>query len=248
MNKWFKSLSATILAVAVLGGLAGCTETTVRSTSYGSSYYQPYDYYYYPQSRIYLNISTGYYFYPYNNHWRKVRSLPRNYHFDNRHRVKIRIKSRDRPYVRHSEHRTKYAPRRYNRDTYRNQQFNKNRSYNRNRDKNKVKPRTKVKVNKTYDYYYYPGSRVYYNAGSGDYYYPGSKSKSWQRTKRVPTNYRLKHKERVKVKVNSRDKPYLNHNSHRARYAPRSNYNKSKVRIKADPFNRNVKDYKKSGM
>ncbi|GAA0406081.1 hypothetical protein GCM10009133_13410 [Cocleimonas flava] len=233
MNKWFKSLSTTLLAVILLFGVTACDDTTVRSPSYGSSYYQPYDYYYYPQSRIYLNISTGYYFYPYKNRWRKVRSLPRSYHLDRRDRVKIRIKSKDRPYARHSEHRKKYVPRRYNRDQ---------RYY---RDKNKYKNRTKVKVKSTYDYYYYPGSRVYYNAKSGYYYYPGRKS--WKRTKRVPKNYRLNHKERVKVKVKSRDKPYLNHSVHRARYVPRNNYNKNKV-IKRSVFNRKVKDYEKGGM
>ncbi len=228
MKKWFKSLGGTLLAVVVLSGMAGCEETTVRSTSYGSSYYQPYDYYYYPESRIYLNVSTGYYFYPYKNNWRKVRSLPRHYHLNNNDRVTIRIKSKDRPYSRNHEHRTKYAPRRYNRDNYRNQQYNRDRNKDKyrnqqyNRDKNKN--RTKVRVKKSYDYYYYPGSRVYYNANSKYYYYPGGKK--WNRTKRIPSNYRLKHKERVKVKVGSRDKPYLNNSSHRARYVPRKSYNK----------------------
>ncbi len=237
MKKWFKSLGGALLAGVMLGGMSGCDDTTVRSTSYGSSYYQPYDYYYYPESRIYLNVSTGFYFYPYNNSWRKVRSLPRHYHLNNNDRVTIRIKSKDRPYARHHEHRTKYAPRRYNRDKYRNQQYN--------RDRNKDKHRTKVKVKKTYDYYYYPRSRVYYHAKSGNYYYPGGKK--WNRTKRIPSNYRLKHNERVKVKVGSRNKPYIKHSEHRARYVPHYNYQKNRVKTRVDPFNRNVKDYEKGG-
>ena len=239
MKKWFKSLGGTLLAVVMLAGMAGCEETTVRSTSYGSSYYQPYDYYYYPQSRIYLNVSTGYYFYPYNNRWRKVRSLPRSYHLNHRDRVTIRIKSKDRPYARHHVHRTKYAPGRYNRDKYRNQQ-----NY---RDRNRDKHRTKVRVKKSYNYYYYPRSRVYYNAKSGYYYYPGRKK--WKRTKRIPSKYRLKHKERVKVKVSSRDKPYLKHSTHRARYAPRARTHNPKVKTQVNRYNnRKVKDYEKGGM
>ena len=240
MNKWFKSLSTTLLAVVLLTGMTACEETKVRSPSYGSSYYQPYDYYYYPESRIYLNISTGYYFYPYKNRWRKVRSLPRSYHLDRRDRVKIRIKSKDRPYTRHSEHRTKYAPRRYNRD----RQYNRDKNYN--RDRNNDKNRTKVRTKKTYDYYYYPQSRVYYDAKSKYYYYPGRKN--WNRTKRIPSNYRLKNKERVKVKVNSRSKPYLNNSAHRARYVPRKNYTKGNVKRNVNIFDKNVKDYEKGGM
>lgn len=229
MKKWFKSLAGGILAVVLLGGMTGCEETTVRSSSYGSSYYQPYDYYYYPQSRIYLNIATGYYFYPYKNRWRKVRSLPRSYHLNHHDRVTIRIKSKDRPYARHHVHRTKYAPRRYYRD--------------RNRDKH----RTKVRVKRSYDYYYYPNSRVYYNAKTGYYYYPSRKS--WKRSKRVPSKYRLKHRDRVKVKVASRYKPYKNHKAHRARYAPRYNYHKNRVKKQINRYERTkVKDYEKGGM
>ncbi|KAG1651203.1 hypothetical protein GQR58_027344 [Nymphon striatum] len=180
-------------------------------------------------TRIYLNIATGYYFYPYKNRWRKVRSLPRSYHLNHHDRVTIRIKSKDRPYVRHHVHRTKYAPRRYYRD--------------RNRDKH----RTKVRVKRSYDYYYYPNSRVYYNAKTGYYYYPSRKS--WKRSKRIPSKYRLKHRDRVKVKVASKYKPYKNHKAHRARYAPRYNYHKNRVKKQINRYERTkVKDYEKGGI
>lgn len=239
-KSWLKPLSGVLLASIVTIGIAGCDDDVVRSPSYGSSYYHPYDYYYYPNTRIYFNITTGYYYYPYNNHWRKVRSLPRHYHLRHNDRVKIRIKSNDQPYLRHHEHRTKYGPRtRYNRDNYRDQRYkDKNRNIKKNRTKSRVK---------SHDYYYYPKSRVYYNAASGNYYYPDRDK--WKRNNKLPSRYRLDNRQRVKVKVKSKDMPYLRNNEHRVRYAPRANYQQDKRRLRVNPYNnRGVKVYEKGGM
>ena len=184
------------------------------------------DYYYYPSTRIYFNVTTGYYYYPYKNHWRKVRRLPRHYHIHDHHRVKIRIKSKDQPYLRHHEHHRTYGTRtRYYRDDHRYKDKDRSKYKDRYKDRDKVKHRT-------HDYYYYPKSRVYYNQASGHYYYP--ERNKWKRIKKLPSRYRLNHKERVKVKVKSKDRPYLRHNEHRTRYAPRTKYKNDSGRVKRD--------------
>ena len=46
-----KHMGGLALIAAFTLGLSGCDDDVrVRSASYGSSYYQPYDYYYYPDS------------------------------------------------------------------------------------------------------------------------------------------------------------------------------------------------------
>ncbi len=133
-----KAISGALVGGAVMAtvtvGISGCDhDVRARSVSYGSSYYQPYDYYYYPSSRIYFNIVTGLYYYPDGDRWRQIRTLPPRYYLDSRDRVNIRIKSKDRPYLMHHEHRVKYAPRtKYKRDYHRNQT---ERNYNQSRYK-----------------------------------------------------------------------------------------------------------------
>ena len=63
-----RALGGVLVAGTLMVGLSGCDDDVVRSPSYGSSYYHPYDYYYYPSTRIYFNITTGYYYYPYKNY------------------------------------------------------------------------------------------------------------------------------------------------------------------------------------
>ncbi len=106
-------IAAGVFVVGSLLGLSGCDDDVrVRSVSVGSSYYQPYDYYYYPNTRIYLNISTGYYYYPDRDRWVRIKRLPPRYRLNHNDRVTIRIKFKDQPYLYHKQHRAKYAPRR----------------------------------------------------------------------------------------------------------------------------------------
>lgn len=108
---------AAVFVVGALLGLTACDDVRVRSVAVGSSYYQPYDYYYYPNTRIYFNISTGYYYYPDRDRWVRIKRLPPRYRLNHNDRVTIRIKSKDQPYLYHKEHRARYAPRRqYRRD------------------------------------------------------------------------------------------------------------------------------------
>ena len=109
---WLK----TFAGVFILGSLISLTacddDVRVRSVSVGSSYYHPYDYYYYPNTRIYFNISTGYYYYPDRDRWVRIKRLPPRYRLNNNDRVTVRIKSKDQPYLYHNQHRAKYVPRR----------------------------------------------------------------------------------------------------------------------------------------
>lgn len=213
---WIRRLSGAFLVVSLVLGITGCDDDVrVKSTSYGSSYYAPYDYYYYPYSRVYFNISTGYYFYHDHDRWRRTRTLPRHYRLDHRDRVKIRVKSKDRPYIRYNEHRAKYGPRK---------RFDRDKHYYRDKERNKYKDRSKTKI-KSHDYYFYPRSNVYYSPSSGHYYYPVRKK--WISNKKLPSHYRLDNRERVKVKVKSRNKPYLKYKEHHKKYAPRREYWKS---------------------
>ena len=116
---WFRAV-ASVFIVGALLILTACDEDVrVRSVSVGSSIYQPYDYYYYPTTRVYFNISTGDYFYPDRDRWARGRSLPPRYRVNDNDRVTIRIKSKDQPYIYHNEHRARYVPRREYRRDYR---------------------------------------------------------------------------------------------------------------------------------
>ena len=156
-----------LIAVFTLG-LSGCDDDVrVRSASYGSSYYQPYDYYYYPDSYVYFNISTRDYYYYDRDRWVRNRVLPRHYHLNDRGRVKIRDKSRDQPYLRHNEHRTRYAPRFNNVPRVRS-----NNDYRNTRRTNTYSTTNRIRTNtRSQDYYYYPSTGVYYNPKTSNYYY-----------------------------------------------------------------------------
>ncbi len=235
---WLKRFGGAALVGALMLGISGCDDDVrVRSASYGSSYYQPYDYYYYPDSYVYFNISTRDYYYYDRDRWIRNRVLPRHYHLKDRDRVKIRIKSKDKPYLRHHEHRSKYGPRRdYKRDDRR-----KDRDYRRDyRTKNSDRNRTNIK---SHDYHYYPSSSVYYNPSSGHYYYP--ERNKWKQVRKLPTRYRLDQRDRVKVKVKSKDRPYVKYNEHRTKYATRTKYrgDTRRDRVERTYNEKNYKDY-----
>lgn len=100
-----------LLVMASVIAAAGCaTHYREGQPAYGSSYYDdPYDYYYYPDSRVYFNISSGYYYYPDRDRWYRVRELPPRYHLDNRGRVPLRIAT-DKPYSMQHDHQKKFRP------------------------------------------------------------------------------------------------------------------------------------------
>jgi hypothetical protein len=100
VKQGLKLAAGVILASTMVMGIAGCDDGyRVKTVAIGSSYYDPFDYYYYPYSRVYFSISTGYYYYPDGDRWFKVRTLPRHYYLDPRERVVIKIKSKDQPYL-----------------------------------------------------------------------------------------------------------------------------------------------------
>lgn len=71
--------------------------------------FYPYDYYYYPNARVYFHFTTGYYHYLDNKRWVKSRTLLPRIHLDPRDRVRLRIDT-DQPFVKHPEHLRKYRP------------------------------------------------------------------------------------------------------------------------------------------
>ena len=111
-NPWIKVAAGALLAGTLASGISGCDDgVRVRSVVYGSSIYDPFDYYYYPYSRIYFSISTGFYYYPDGNNWIKTRTLPSRYYIDPRDRVTLKIKTNDQPYLWHNEHKVRYTAR-----------------------------------------------------------------------------------------------------------------------------------------
>jgi len=118
MKIFKKSKTIVVLSgIALLGGVtllsSGCSNDYSRtSPAYTSVYYNPYDYYYYPNLSVYFHISSGYYYYREGTNWRRVRTLPSRYSLDSRNRVQVVIKS-GKPYVKHDTHRTRYTTRPY---------------------------------------------------------------------------------------------------------------------------------------
>ncbi len=100
----------TLLTGANLVAISGCSNDYRGATIYRPAYFSPYDYYFYPYWSVYFNVSTGYYYYRDGVTWIKVRTLPSRFILDDRDRVRIVINS-DKPYIKHTEHRARYAPR-----------------------------------------------------------------------------------------------------------------------------------------
>lgn len=64
-------------------------------------------YWYYPSSRIYYDVTKHVYYLPSANRWVRVKRLPSRYRIDPKERVSLR-ESGNRPYVRHHEHARRY--------------------------------------------------------------------------------------------------------------------------------------------
>jgi hypothetical protein len=92
--------------LALLLAMSGCVVAPARPA--GGVAVQ-YDYYYYPDADVYYSISTGFYYYYSRGAWLRVRTLPRHYRLNPRHRVRIEA-PRHRPYQHHREHRRTYRP------------------------------------------------------------------------------------------------------------------------------------------
>jgi hypothetical protein len=110
-----RSRAAIAAAAAVaLTVLSGCAYDVYHTSSYARTpaHYRPvynYDYHYYPNTRVYFHLSSGYYYYrPYNT-WLRVRTLPPNIYLAPQERVQIRVWTA-RPYVHHDIHRQRYHP------------------------------------------------------------------------------------------------------------------------------------------
>ena len=82
-----------------------------------STVYRPatvyYEWYYFPESGVYYNISERYYYYPYNGSWRRATQLPSRLVL--RYEDRVRLKLTDTPYIKYKEHRRKYPPRHHER-------------------------------------------------------------------------------------------------------------------------------------
>jgi hypothetical protein len=103
---------------ALLSGMTACTtvhehESPPRDRA---PYYEPrpvysdYDYYFYPNVAVYLQISTGFYYYEDRGRWLRVRQLPPSIHLDSRYRRQLIIRD-PYPYVRYTEHARTYGSR-----------------------------------------------------------------------------------------------------------------------------------------
>lgn len=71
------------------------------------------------------------------------------------------------------------------------------------------------------DYYYYPGSRIYFHFSTGDYYYHNKKR--WIHSRVLPPRHRLDHRDRVHIRILD-DKPYTKHRQHEQTYKQRPRY------------------------
>jgi hypothetical protein len=108
---------------ALLGlafGLGACTVRPAGRTGYDTypNYY--YDYYYYPQARVYYHPFSSDYYYWRDSRWWRTRVLPKNIWLNQRYRVPLKIK-KDRPFDDHDDHFRRHArPSDWERDQQRN--------------------------------------------------------------------------------------------------------------------------------
>ncbi|MGQ0694038.1 MAG: hypothetical protein ACT4OL_00500 [Nitrospiraceae bacterium] len=66
-----------------------------------------YSYYYYPASGVYVNVSTGSYFYLNGGTWQVAMTLPSTVVLDRSNYVSLELDT-DRPYLYYEEHKVKY--------------------------------------------------------------------------------------------------------------------------------------------
>lgn len=106
-NRFKLPAAAWLLALTML--LPACVADVYGPGPYtqpqNPAYY--YDYSYYPNSGVYFNYYSGYYYYRSNNARMRVRTLPPHVYLGSR--VALRIKS-DRPYTYYNVHRQRYRP------------------------------------------------------------------------------------------------------------------------------------------
>ncbi len=105
--------NAFILLMAIAAALLLDACVVVRTTPHSGAYMGvrgAYHYwYYYPDSRVYYEITEHYYYYPYGGTWRRAKRLPHGWVLHDRDRVRMRIAGL--PYLRHAEHRRSYPAR-----------------------------------------------------------------------------------------------------------------------------------------
>jgi hypothetical protein len=66
-----------------------------------------YRYYYYPASGVYMNVSTGNYFYLNGGTWQVAMTLPSTVVLDSRNYVSLELET-DRPFLYYNEHKMKF--------------------------------------------------------------------------------------------------------------------------------------------
>lgn len=102
-----------ILLMAVAAALLLNACVAVRTTPHPGAYMGVrgtyHNWYYYPDSRVYYEITEHYYYYPYGGTWRRAKRLPHGWVLHDRDRVRMRIAGP--PYLRHAEHRRRYPAR-----------------------------------------------------------------------------------------------------------------------------------------
>lgn len=94
-----------------------------------------------------------------------------------------------------------------------------------------------------YDYYYYPGVRVYFQFTTGFYFYYDGRI--WVRTKILPPHIHIDPHDRVRIRVDS-DRPYLKHHEHREKYKPRYEYPAYKKPVPEEKAPRDYRAYPKA--
>jgi hypothetical protein len=108
-----KPLGAGLLALAMVGGLAGCytyAPAPRPAPPPHARVWYPYDYYYYPRAQVYFQISTGYYWYHHHHRWYRTHRLPRHIVILRRDRVHIRV-HRGEPWRYNHDHTRRYHSR-----------------------------------------------------------------------------------------------------------------------------------------
>lgn len=106
-----------------------------------------FNYYYYPEYKIYYSTDRDVYFYRQSGKWKKSRNLPLNITLYADERITLTMRHR-KPYRKFRQHKRKYPADMFKTGNYRD-------------------------YHELYDYYYYPEQQVYYDIDKDVYYYRG---------------------------------------------------------------------------
>ena len=181
-----------------------------------------YEWYYFPDSGVYYNISERYYYYPYNGSWRRATQLPSRLVL--RYEDRVRLKLTGTPYNKFEEHRRKYPPRHHERHDHDRDRHERKENHDTFKNRYELKEHSQPGVNDQ--------KRERVRDHNRDRNTNINKDHKPSQDKNGGTNSNSTVQPRFRSRYERADKPHDNSTNHKKNTQPTSNDNKQKHKKK----------------